>query len=132
MGSLKKYFSGTLFTGLLCAGLIFVFHARWSEHFVVRTLDYVVQSITSRSGLSPFLVWGVVTFITIPFFWAVGKYTYGLLWLKGVHPSLRLYRNPYGIIIVTYVGTFFLTMYFASREAYFYKWCADTPEGIRT
>jgi hypothetical protein len=55
-----------------------------------------------------------------------------MLWLHGVRPSLGLYRNPYGMIIVAYVGLFFIAMYFASRDAYAYKWCADTPEGIRT
>ena len=132
MDWLKKWFAGALVIGLLCTGLIVVFHARWGGHLVVRTIDYAVQSLASRSGVSPLLIRGLVIFITIPFFWAIAKYTHGLLWLRGVHPSLRFYRNPYGIIIVSYVGAFFLAMYFASREAYFYKWCADTPEGIRT
>ncbi len=109
-----------------------VVHHWWGHHFVLRTLDFVVVSLASRSGLSPFLVKGLVILLTIPFFWAVGKYTHGLFWLRSVGPSLRLYRNPYGIIIVSYAGLFFIAMYFASRDAYAYKWCADTPEGIRT
>src|SRR5437016_8985647 len=104
----------------------------WGHHFVFRTMDFVVLNLASRSGLSPFLVRGIVILVTIPFFWAVGKYTHGLFWLRGVGPSLRLYRNPYGLIIVIYAGVFFVAMYFASRGAYAYKWCADTPEGIRT
>ncbi len=31
-----------------------------------------------------------------------------------------------------YAGLFFIAMYFASLDAYAYKWCADTPEGIHT
>lgn len=126
---------GVVLVGIVCAGLLLllaVLHAKWGGHLVVRTIDYAVQNLASRSGLSLFLVRGIVILVTIPFFWAVAKYTRGLFWLRGVHPSLRLYRNPYGIIIVSYVGAFFLAMYFASREAYFYKWCGDTPEGIRT
>jgi hypothetical protein len=107
-------------------------HHWWGQHFVFRTIDFVVLNLTSRSGLSPFLVRGLVILVTIPFFWAVAKYTYGLFWLRGVGPSLRLYRNPYGLIIVGYAGLFFIAMYFASLDAYAYKWCADTPEGIRT
>src|SRR5216683_4858599 len=107
--------------------------SKWrSHHIVIATLDYVVENLSSRSGVSPFLVRGIVIVATIPFFWAVAKYTHWTLWLHGVRPSLRLYRNPYGMIIVAYVGFFFIAMYFASRDAYAYKWCADTPEGIRT
>jgi hypothetical protein len=73
-----------------------------------------------------------VILVTIPFFWAVAKYTHWMLWLHNVRPSLKLYRNPYGIVIVSYVGIFFITMYFASRDALASKWCSDTPEGIRT
>jgi hypothetical protein len=113
--------------------LVYLFaHHWWGHHFVFRTIDFVVLNLASRSGLSPFLVRGFVILVTIPFFWAVAKYTHGLFWLRGVGPSLRLYRNPYGLIIVGYAGLFFIAMYFASLDAYAYKWCADTPEGIRT
>src|SRR5216683_3248892 len=81
-----------------------VAHHWWGHHFVLRTLDFVVMSLASRSGLSPFLVRGLVILVTIPFFWAVAKYTHGLFWLRGVGPSLRLYRNPYGLVIVVYAG----------------------------
>ena len=71
--------------------------------------------------------------LSIGFFFAVAKYThnvFGLLAL-GWNP-LSLYRNKYGIVIVVYVGAFSLAMYEASRNAYAYKWCAETPEGIST
>lgn len=101
--------------------------------FVLRTIDYAVQNLAGRSGASVFLVRGIVIIGTIPFFWAVYKFTYGF-WLLGlgVRPSLRLYGSQHGMIIVAYVGVFFVAMYFASRDALFYKWCAETPEGIRT
>jgi len=124
---------GIVFAILVVVILVYWFaHHWWSHNFVVRTIDFVVGNLASRSGLSIFLVKGLVILLTIPFFIAVAKYTYGLFWLRGVGPSLRLYRNPYGLIIVGYAGLFFIAMYFASREAYAYKWCAETPEGIKT
>jgi len=110
------------------------FVSKWRSHnIVVGTIDYVVENLATRSGISPFLVRGVVILVTIPFFLAVAKYTHWILWLHGVRPSLSLYRNPYGIIIVSYIGIFFIAMYFATQRAIVgYKWCADTPEGIRT
>ena len=118
--------------GVLLGLILLVFFLDGSGgHFVLSTIDYVIQNLASRSGLSPFLVRGTVILGTIPFFWAIAMYTHGLFWLHGVKPSLRLYRSPYGMIIVGYVGIFFIAMYFASRDAYAYKWCADTPEGIR-
>jgi hypothetical protein len=128
-GWLTKLWIGAALVVLVV--LVYSFaHHWWSHHFVFRTIDFVALTLASRSGLSPFLVRGLVILVTIPFFWAVGKYTHGLFWLRGVGPSLRLYRNPYGLIIVSYAGFFFIAMYFASRDAYAYKWCADTPEGI--
>jgi hypothetical protein len=112
---------------VISLALILFFLLKWrSHHIVIATIDYVVENLSARSGVSPFLVRGIVILATIPFFWAVAKYT------NVRRPSLKLYRNPYGIIIVAYVGLFFLAMYFASLDAYSYKWCADTPEGIRT
>lgn len=102
-----------------------------SGRFVLRTIDYVVQNLVQVSGLSHFLVKGIVILATIPFFWAVAKYTKIIIGFKRLGPSLRLYTNPYGVVIVAYVAFFFLAMYFASRDAYYYKYCCETPEGIR-
>jgi hypothetical protein len=130
-GWLTKLWIGAALAILVVLVYFFVHHW-WSHNFVVRTIDFVVVSLASRSGLSLFLVKGLVILVTIPFFWAVAKYTHGLFWLRGVGPSLRLYRNPYGFVIVGYAGLFFIVMYFASLDAYAYKWCAETPEGIKT
>lgn len=131
----KKWLGSIVAILLFCIALALVYEfARhlWSHNFVVRTIDFVVVSLASRSGVSLFLVKGLVILLTIPFFWAVAKYTHGLFWLRGVGPSLRLYRNPYGLVIVGYAGLFFIAIYFASLNAYAYKWCAETPEGIKT
>lgn len=110
---------------LLVGSLIF------ATHFVTGTINYVVSNITARSGLSPFLVRGSVIILTIPFFWAVAKFTRNVLGLLGLGwAPLSLYRNVYGLIIIGYISCFFLSMYWASREAYAYKYCGETPEGI--
>jgi hypothetical protein len=104
---------------------------RWGR-FVLSTIDYSSQNLAARSGISIFLVKGLIILVTIPFFWAVARYMHGFwFWFRGVGPGLRLYRSAPGMIIVAYVGIFYLAMYYASREALAYKWCADTPEGLR-
>lgn len=101
-------------------------------HFILRTLDYATQNLAKYWKTSLYLVRGIVIIGSIPFFWAVAKYTHGFFWTGGLRPSLRLYRNPYGLLIVAYVGISFITMYFASRDKFFYMKCADTPKGIYT
>jgi hypothetical protein len=105
----------------------------FATRFVEDTIGLVVENLSARSGVSVFLVKAVVILGTIPFFWAVGKFTkniWGLLNLGW--DSMSLYKNKYGIVIVAYVGIYFLAMYGATLEAYEYKFCADTPEGIWT
>jgi hypothetical protein len=114
------------------AGMAFFLFTLWRwGHFVTSTIKYVVENLASHSGLSTNLLYGIVIIATIPFFWAVGKYMHGAwFWLRGVGPSLRLYKSIYGIIIVVYVGMYFLAMYFVARNSLAYKYCAVTPEGI--
>ncbi|WP_433974265.1 hypothetical protein [Tunturiibacter lichenicola] len=103
----------------------------FATHFVTGTITYVVDSLAARSGLSPFLVRAVVIVSTIPFFWAVARFTRNVLGLLNLGWSpLSLYSNIYGIIIVLYIAVFFFAMYWSSKDAYAYKYCADTPEGI--
>jgi hypothetical protein len=113
------------------AGVFFLFTLwRWGR-FVKTTIQYVVDHLAARSGISTTLLYGIVVIVTIPFFWAVGKYMHGAwYWLRGVGPGLRLYKSIHGIIIVLYVGVFFLAMYWVSRDSLAYKYCAVTPEGI--
>ncbi len=103
----------------------------FSAHFVFATINYVVENLASRSGLSPFLVRGIVILATLPFFWAVAVFTRNFIGLMnlGWNP-LALYKKSSGIIIIGYVGLFYCAMYWASRDAYAYKYCGDTPEHI--
>ena len=105
----------------------------FATRFVEDTIGLVVQNLSTRSGFSIFLVKFVVIIATIPFFWAVGKFTKNIWDLLNLGwDSMALYKDKYGIIIVIYVAIYFLAMYGASLEAYEYKFCADTPEGIWT
>lgn len=111
--------------------LLFIGSLFFATQFVTGTINYVVSNLASRSGLSPFLVRGLVIIITIPFFWAVAKFTRNILGLLNLGwAPLSLYRNSYGLIIIAYIAGFFLAMFWSSREAYAYKYCGDTPEGI--
>ncbi|HEY2773681.1 MAG TPA: hypothetical protein VGK20_06485, partial [Candidatus Binatia bacterium] len=102
--------------------------------FVWGTVDYVVDNLSSRSGISPFLVRGATILGTIPFFMAVSRFTgdlFGLMNLGWASP-LGFFRRQAGIVIVCYIAGFFVLMYYASVDAYAYKFCADTREGIWT
>jgi len=105
----------------------------YQVRFVEDTITLVVDNLSQRSGLSVFLVKGVVIIVTIPFFWAVGKFTKNIWGLFNLGwDTTAPYKNKYGILIVVYIAVYFLAMYGASLNAYEYKYCADTPEGIWT
>ena len=118
---------------LVVAGVVFFLFTLWRwGHFVTTTIKYVVENLASHSGVSSNLLYGIVIIATIPFFWAVAKYMHGLwFWLRGLGPGLRLYKSIYGMIIVAYVGVYFLAMFFVARDSLAYKYCATTPEGIK-
>ena len=112
---------------ILC---LFIGSVLFATHFVTSTINYAVDNLASRSGISPFLVRGAVIVLTIPFFAAVAVFTrniFGLLNL-GLSP-LSFYRRTSGIVIVLYVAGFYLAMYSASIHATAYKYCGETPEG---
>jgi hypothetical protein len=118
---------------LLFAGAAFFLFTLWRwGRFVTSTIRYVVENLASHSGISTNLLYGLVVIGTIPFFWAVAKYMHGAwFWLRGLGPGLRLYKSIHGMIIVTYVGLYFLAMFFVARNSIAYKYCAQTPEGLK-
>lgn len=111
---------------VLLAGSIF-----FATHFVTGTVNYVVSALAGRSGLSPFLVRGIIIIVTIPFFLAVGKFARNIfgIFSLGWNP-LSFYRKAYGLVILIYTASFFFAMYWASKDAFAYKYCGDTPEGV--
>lgn len=121
---------------MVLVGLLLLLYS--SGRLVTGTIDYVTTNLVNVSGMSPTLARGLVILATIPFFWAVAEYTRTIVAFRRLGPSLDLYLNRYGIVIVCYVAAFFLSMYFSSRSAYFglttgetLKWCSETLEGIR-
>lgn len=122
---------------LLCVILLaVVLLVTWKLYVLVpSTISYVTQQLSTVSGLNPYLVRGVVVVATIPFFWAVAKSVrvVTLILTGGLGTSpLSLYRNLYGIIIVLYVGIFYVAMYFAARNSYYREQCVSTPEGLKS
>jgi hypothetical protein len=117
---------------LVFAGAAFFLFTLWRwGRFVTSTIRYVVENLASHSGISTNLLYGIVIISSIPFFWAVAKYMHGAwFWLRGLGPGLRLYKSIHGMIIVAYVGVYFLAMFFVARDSLAYKYCATTPEGI--
>lgn len=129
--ALGKAGTGIVLLVLVAAAFVLFTWWRWGR-FVTSTIKYVVESLASHSGISTNLIYAIVIIGTIPFFWAVGKYMHGAwFWLRGLGPSLRLYKSVHGMIIVAYVGLYFLAVYFVSRDSLAYKSCVNTPEGIK-
>ncbi len=103
---------------------------------VTGTTAYVVLEISRRSGISPFLIRGLVILATVLFLWALGNFIRNAASPDGQSLLRRLLRNPYGWIVaavlVLYAGAFFISMGLASHDALAFRYCSETPEGIRT
>ncbi|MFZ0705490.1 MAG: hypothetical protein WAM71_07800 [Candidatus Korobacteraceae bacterium] len=129
MFRLGRFFAGAIAVLLIVVAAFFLLYTR----FVFSTIGYATNQIASRSGVSPFLVRGILIFATIPFFWAVSVFSRNFIGFLnlGWNP-LSFYKKSAGIVIVLYIGMFYCAMYWASLKAYAYKYCADTPEGIFT
>jgi hypothetical protein len=103
------------------------------------TVDYVVWNIVRVSGMSRWLAKGIVILSLIPFLWALCEIFKIKFRIKIFGKTLvKSYRKLAGIIIIVYIGVFFLSMHFLSKDSYFdfydkrpLKWYAETPEGIR-
>ena len=125
---------GSLAILILALGAVVFFVltlSRWGR-FVRGTITYVVEHLASQSGISTNLLFGIVIIGTIPFFWAVAKYMHGAwLYLWHLGPGLRLYKSVHGMIIVAYVGLYFFAMFYVARNSIAYKYCAQTPEGLK-
>lgn len=102
---------------------------------IKKIFSYAAQNFENVSGLSPWLIKGILVFALFPFYWAL------LEILKIKIPFInkkKSFRKTAKIVILAYTGLFFLTMFFLSRGTYFghfkgeaIKYYAVTPEGIR-
>ncbi|MFW6129868.1 MAG: hypothetical protein ACOC56_01715 [Atribacterota bacterium] len=104
-------------------------------YIVKKVFNYVVQNFVNVTGMSTWLVKGIVIFLLIPFVWAILEITkFNIRLFK----RKKSYRKVGILVIVSYIGLFFLLMFFLSRGTYFgheegevIKYYAITPEGIR-
>ena len=102
---------------------------------VKKVFNYVVQNFVNVTGMSPFLVKGLVIILLIPFVWAILEITkLSVRFFKRKKPNKKFALS----LIIFYVAAFFLSMFFLSRGTYFghikgevMKFYASTPEGIR-
>ncbi len=121
-----------LVTLLLC---IIIFG--WLKDFLIfGTFNFAVAKFVDATGLSVYLVKGILAVVLFPFFLAlreVGK----IPLFKGVG---RLPKSVAWGLIIGYASTYFLAMYFATKNTYFHhsgttlkaaKYYAITPEGVR-
>ncbi|MFQ6118578.1 MAG: hypothetical protein ACE5KE_01685 [Methanosarcinales archaeon] len=129
--------SGLLFFVIFLLSIILIIFLIQIFKLVIFTkvFSYVTRNIINVTGMSPWLAKGLVIFLLIPFVWAILEVTKlkTRLFKKG-----KLYRKLGIFIIVSYIGLFFLSMFFLSRSTYFgytkgevLKYYAITPEGIR-
>jgi len=106
----------------------------WRYFTLVPTIvNEVTDQLVQATGLSRFLVKGIVLLVTIPFFIAVYK-TLRLstvLLFHGHTARLAMYKSVWGVVIVVYIAAFSIAMYFATRNAIYKKNCVETPEGLK-
>ena len=95
--------------------------------FVITKLyNYTVTTIVSMTGLSQWLVKGIVIIVLIPLLWVIPNTVRG---------NYKKQAKAAGML---YFGVFFLSIYFMSKDIYFshsgnetLKWYALTPEGVK-
>jgi hypothetical protein len=107
------------------------------------TFSYVVDNVVDVSGISPYLVKGMVLVALIPFGWSVAEILKFGIWdrLRGMagYRSNRWITKRFAVtVVVAYGVAYFFVMYAASRGQNFrhtagaaQRWYAITPEGIR-
>jgi len=132
--SIRKFFIFFIL-GLIFLSLIYFFVSKSSTFFFKRMYNYIVYQVVNVSGLSIWLVRGVVLLLMIPLYWALMEVSNLNIFL---FKRRRAKKKLAKILILIYTGVFFLAMFFFSKDTYFghttgevLKWYADTPEGIK-
>lgn len=118
---------------LILIGVIWLVGNLLTFNYLKNLFDNTVAKIVNVSGINPFLVKGILIIVSIPFLWACIQ----LIVLKfSFFKKKKFSKRTALLIIVLYIGIFFLTLYFLSRDTYFNldgtpkKWYAKTIEGI--
>lgn len=108
-------------------GLIVYSYVSDAPIFIITKLyNYAVTRIVSTTGLSQWLVKGIVIIFLIPMLWVIPNTVRG---------NYKKQAKAAGML---YFGVFFLSFYFMSKDIYFshsgnetLKWYALTPEGVK-
>lgn len=117
--------------------LLCVIFFGWLKDFLIfGTFNFVVDKFVDATGMSQFLVKGILVIVMVPFFLAlreIGK----IPLFKGLG---KLSKNVAWGIVICYTSAYFLAMYFTTKDTYFHhtgntlkaaKYYAVTPEGVR-
>ena len=116
---------------LLFGFIVYLAITFYSSYFVSNTISSVAEDLAHRSGFNENFVHGLVIFATIPFFIAIAKFAGNPLRLVTLQWSpLDFYKKRSGIVIVVYVGLYYIALGWASQKAYGSKFCVITPEGL--
>lgn len=135
MGNGKKKIIYIVISITLLILILAIILPKFPIAIVKKTFNYAAQNFENVSGLSPWLIKGILVFALFPFYWAL------LELFKIKIPFInnkKTFKKTAKIVILAYTGLFFLTMFFLSRGTYFghfkgeaIKYYALTPEGIR-
>ena len=122
---------------LLVVLLLGVIFFGWLKDFLIfGTFNFAVRKFVDATGMSVFLVKGILVIVLIPFFVALREIAKIPLFKRVGRLSKPV---AYGIV-ACYISAYFLAMYFATKDTYFHhtgdkvvatKYFAITPEGIR-
>lgn len=117
--------------------LLCVIFFGWLKDFLIfGTFNFVVDKFVDATGMSQYLVKGILVIVMVPFFLALrelGK----IPLFKGLG---KLSKSAAWGIVICYTSAYFLAMYFTTKDTYFHhtgttlqaaKWYAITPEGVR-
>jgi hypothetical protein len=122
---------------LLVVLLIGVIFFGWLKDFLIfGTFDWAVKQFVNATGMSIYLVKGILTIALIPFFLALRE-----IGMVPLFKRAGRFSKPVAYAIaVCYVSAYFLAMYFFTKDLNFVhgsekvvatKYCAETPEGTR-
>ena len=110
----------------LIALFIYITALPLSIQIIWKLYSYITNKIVSTTGVSQFLAKGIVIILLIPLIWVI--------------PNIfrRKYKKTASAIGLLYVGVFFLSLFFLSKDIYFthsgegtLKWYVLTPEGVK-
>lgn len=135
MGNQKNKILTILIVAIFLILTLAILLPKFPIFVVKKVFNYAVQNFVNITGLSPWLIKGILVFVLMPFYWAlmeISKLNLHLFRRK------RSYHKLAKFTIFSYVGLFFLAMFFLSRGTYFghtkgeaIKYYAITPGGIR-